>query len=79
MYSHSLIKAIDMMVLNYATKKDLKAAVGQSLKYTETSMFGAEYKETGKFVGCNRPHLTGYKREFFAEVIMENGKIKAVK
>jgi hypothetical protein len=28
---------------------------------------------------CNRPHLTGYKREFFASVVMENGLIKAVR
>lgn len=29
-----------MMGANYKTKKDLKAAVGQSLRYEETSFFG---------------------------------------
>jgi hypothetical protein len=28
--------------------------------------------------GCNRPHLTGHKREFFANVIMKNGLIEKV-
>lgn len=68
-----------MMILNYANKKDLVAAVGTSLKYTETSMFGAEYKATGSFTGCNRPSITKVKgREFFATVTMENGKIAKV-
>ena len=49
------------------------------LDYTETSMFGSEYKSNGCFAGCNRPHITGYKREFFAEVTMENNLIKGVK
>ena len=64
-----------MMILNYASKKDLKLCVGKALDYTETSMFGAEYKANGKFCGCNRPHLTGYKREFYATVTMQEGKI----
>lgn len=67
-----------MIILNYPTKKELKAAIGQPLKYTETSMFGPEYRDNGKVVGCNRPHLTGYKREFFANVTMVDGKISKV-
>lgn len=74
-----------MMILNYASKKALKECVGQSLKYTETSMFGPEYKSNGKFCGCNRPSITGIKnekgqlaREFFAEVTMIDGKIAKV-
>ena len=42
-------------------------------------MFGPEYVETGELVGCNRPHITGHKREFFAEVTLENGIITKVK
>ena len=43
-------------------------------------MFGHEYRSTGKFVGSNRPHITGIKgREFFAEVTMWNDKIMSVK
>ena len=68
-----------MMILNYPSKKELKENVGQSLRYIETSMFGPEYVDDGRFVGCNRPHLTGYKREFFAEVTMQDGKIAKVK
>ena len=68
-----------MMILNYPSKKELKENIGQSLRYTETSMFGPEYVDDGNFTGCNRPHLTGYKREFFAEVSMLDGKIAKVK
>jgi len=68
-----------MMILLYPTKKELIAEVGQPLKYQETSMFGNEYKSDGSFCGCNRPHLTGFKREFFAEVTMQDGKIASVK
>ena len=68
-----------MMILNYESKKVLKEQIGKTLDYQETSMFGPEFKPDGKFCGCNRPHITGYKREFFAEVTMENGLIKNVK
>ena len=50
-------------------------AAGQPLEYTETSLFGAEFRSDGEFTGCNRPHLTGYKREFFASVRMKDGLI----
>jgi len=68
-----------MMIFNYESKKQLKENIGKPLNYTETSTFGPEFKENGTFFGCNRPHLTGYKREFFATVTMENGLIKSVK
>ena len=68
-----------MMILNYESKKQLKEHIGKELDYTETSMFGEEYKSNGSFAGCNRPHMTGYKREFFAEVTMQNDKIVSVK
>ena len=67
-----------MLIFNYPTKKDLKASIGQYLRYTETSMFGSEYRSTGKLTGCNRPHLTGYKREFFAAVTMQDDLIVKV-
>lgn len=68
-----------MMILNYISKKELAANIGQSLNYTETSMFGEEYKPDGKFCGSNRPSITGIKgREFFAEVTMKDGKIEKV-
>lgn len=76
----SYIKEIKiMMIVHYKTKKELKASIGNSLRYTETSMFGPEYKDTGSFVVARRPHLQGGGREFFAEVTMKNGLIKSVK
>ena len=68
-----------MMLLNYTSKKELKASIGKTLNYQETSMFGPEYKENGTFTGARRPHLQGGGREFFASVTMLNGLIKSVK
>lgn len=70
-----------MMILNYESKKQLKECIGQALKFTETSLFGAEYRPNGTFVGCNRPTLpevTG-TREFFASVTMQDNLIHSVK
>jgi len=67
-----------MIVLNYASKKDLKASIGKPLKYIETSLFGPEYQENGTLTGANRPHITGLGREFFARVTMHNGLISKV-
>lgn len=67
-----------MLIFDYPTKKELKTKIGEPLKYRETSLFGAEYTPNGTLTGCNRPHITGHKREFFANVTMENGKIKKV-
>jgi len=67
-----------MMIFNYPTKKVLKESIGLPLNFTETSLFGAEFRPNGEFVGCNRPHITGYKREFFASVRMRNGLISKV-
>lgn len=64
-----------MMAANYKTKKELKAAIGQPLHYEETSMFGPEYKETGKFAVVGP---SPYDRKWFASVEMENGLIKKV-
>jgi hypothetical protein len=67
------------MLALYPSKKDLKAAVGQPLKFRETSAFGAEYRADGRLTVAGRPHLSPVcKREFFAEVVMEGGKIKSV-
>ena len=61
-----------MIVFRYRSKKELKENVGNSLRYSETSMFGAEYKADGKFCVCNE------KRTWFAEVTMAAGKIAKV-
>tara|TARA_R110000737_G_scaffold306967_1_gene314782 strand:- start:346 stop:552 length:207 start_codon:yes stop_codon:yes gene_type:complete len=68
-----------MLIFNYPSKKELKTRIGEPLNYQETSMFGAEYRTSGTLTGCNRPHLTGYKREFFANVTMLDGLIVGVK
>lgn len=68
-----------MMIVHYESKKALKAAVGQKLQYSETSMFGPEYKADGTIYVARRPHMQGGGREFFAEVTMRDGLIAGVK
>ena len=69
-----------MMLFNYKSKKEMQENIGNHLDYTETSMFGEEYRSNGVFCGSNRPHITGIKgREFFAEVVMRDNKIASVK
>jgi len=68
-----------MIVFDYPSKKDMKACIGKPLRYIETSLFGPEYRDNGTLTGANRPHITGKGREFFANVVMENGLIKGVK
>lgn len=64
------------MGATYKTKKELKENVGKSLRYVETSMFGAEYKPNGKF--CVVGPCAHTNRKWYAEVTMENGLIKKV-
>jgi hypothetical protein len=59
----------------YKTKKVLKECVGRPLRYTETSLFGAEYKANGKFAVVG-PSAT--ERKWFAEVTMVDGLIAKV-
>jgi hypothetical protein len=66
------------MIVHYQTKKDLKAAVGQPLKYAETFIFGEEYRSNGTFTVSRRPHLQGGGREFWALVTMKDGLIYKV-
>ena len=61
-----------MMGATYRTKKDLKASIGQSLRHVETSMFGPEYRDNGKFCVVG-PSPT--ERVWFAEVTMKDGLI----
>lgn len=64
-----------MLAAHYKTKQDLKAAVGQPLRYEETSLFGTEFKENGTFPVVGPSSLS---RKWFAQVTMENGRIKKV-
>ena len=67
------------MIFDYPSKKVLKENIGKPLRYKETSHYGNEYDPNGFLTGCNRPHLTGHKREFLANVQMKNGLITKVK
>lgn len=68
-----------MMLVHYASKKDCKAAIGSPLRYTETSLFGPEYRADGVITVAHRPAIQGGKgREWFARVTMKAGLIAAV-
>lgn len=67
-----------MLIFDYPSKKELATQVGKPLRFRETSMFGPEYRDDGVLTGCNGPHITGHKREFFANVTMRDGLIAKV-
>lgn len=60
----------------YRTKKDLKDAVGKEFRYTETSVFGPEYREDGVLTVVGP---SAYERKWYAQVWMVGGKITKVK
>ena len=64
-----------MMGASYKSKKALKESIGQTLRYEETSMFGAEYRNNGSFcvVGPS-PDV----RKWYAQVTMKDGLIAKV-
>jgi len=65
-----------MLAANYPTKKDLKAAIGQRLRYEETSMFGPEYRHDGELTVVGPGP---YQRKWFANITMKAGKIAKVR
>lgn len=67
------------LIANYPTKKACKDNIGKPLRYIETSMFSAEYQPDGVLTVCNRPHITHNGKEWFGQVTMKDGLIKAVK
>ena len=56
-----------MLILNYKSKKELKEQIGRPLDYTETSIFGPEYKPCGVVMGCNRTRTTNNEAENFLQ------------
>lgn len=66
-----------MLGAKYETKKLLKQSIGKNLDYIETSLFGKEFQENGKFCVVGPCPYTD--RKWYAEVTMANGKIKSVK
>jgi hypothetical protein len=67
------------LIAVYPSKLALKESIGKPLRYTETSLFGPEYRADGILTVCNRPHITGIGREWFGQVTMANGLINKVK
>jgi hypothetical protein len=65
------------MLVNYPTKKALKMSIGEPLKYTETSIFGPEYRDDGTLTVAHRQRLQG-GTEYSARVTMSGGKIAKV-
>ena len=61
-----------MMAAHYPTKKVLKASIGQSLRYEETSFFGSEYGDNKTFVVVG-PSST--QRKWYAKITMRDGLI----
>lgn len=64
-----------MLVARYKTKKSLRESVGQTLRYQETSMFGAEFTEDGSFAVVGP---SAYERKWYATIVMKDGKIARV-
>lgn len=67
-----------MMIAYYESKNALKKEIGKPLKYTETTLFGQEYRSNGTFNVCNRPSVTGARKEFFATITIKNDILVAV-
>jgi len=65
-----------MLGASYPTKKALKESIGKPLNYIETSAFGAEYKDDGTLTVVGPDPYR--KRNWYATVEMEGGKIKKV-
>ena len=66
------------LILQYPSKKALKTQVGKKLDFVDPSPIAKEYTPNGVVFGSNRPHLTGYKTEFFAKITIKDGIIAKV-
>ena len=64
-----------MMGARYKTKKELKQSIGKPLRYTETSVFGPEYRDDGTFCVVGP---SPYERKWIAQVTMQDGLIAKV-
>ena len=64
-----------MLVATYPTKKALKASIGRPLHYQETSLFGEEYRATGRLTVVGPG---AYQRKWYAQVVMKDGRIVRV-
>jgi hypothetical protein len=64
--------------IGYKAKKDLKAAIGRRLNFTETIMFGQEFPESGNGQVTVVGPCAYTSRKWFAQVKIENGLIAKV-
>jgi hypothetical protein len=68
------------MLVNYNSKKAARAAIGSPLDYTETSVFGPQFRADGVLTVAYRPAIQGLGgREWFGQVTMRDGLIVGVK
>lgn len=69
-----------ILLTGYASKKELKSAIGTKLAYQETSVFGPEFIPDGVIYAAHRPILKVHPvgREFFAAITMKAGLIDKV-
>jgi hypothetical protein len=65
-----------MMGALYKTKKALKEAIGEKLRYEETSLFGSEYDDDMSGVAMVGP--SPLKRKWYAQVWLTDGLITKV-
>ena len=66
-----------ILLTGYASKKELKQAIGKPLVYQETSLFGPEFIPDGVIYAAHRPILKVHPvgREFFTAITMKDGLI----
>ena len=65
-----------MGIAGFKTKKELKAAVGETPSFIETSFFGAEFKGDGSYSVVGPDPYTA--RNWYATVVVKDGKIAKV-
>lgn len=61
-----------MLVAHYATKKSLKESVGKSFSYSETSLFGPEWKPNAMLTVVGPD---AYNRKWYANVHVDTNNV----
>ena len=64
-----------MGISGFATKKELKGAIGKVPYFIETSMFGNEYKGDGNYTVVGPDP---YIRKWYATITVKDGRITKV-
>jgi hypothetical protein len=66
-----------MMGASYPSKKALRENIGKRLRYVETSLFSAEYRDNGMLTVVGPCPFNA--RKWYANVTMKDGLIAGVK